>query len=99
METARVSLNADELWLLHAMLASGEASPSHVGMLLDPKTLPAGSPPWERVCAAVDRLSARGLIQAKPVHTFGIGTGAPTQFTGTKFTDKGLLSVAALESP
>ena len=95
MSAAQVPLKPDDLWLLHTMLASGEAGPSHVGMLLDPKLLPAGSPSWERVCGAMDRLVARSLIRAKPVHTFG--AGAPTQFAAARLTDKGLMFVMTLK--
>jgi hypothetical protein len=88
-------LNANELWLLHTLVASGQANPSDIGVLLKPKTLIAGSPDWESVCAAIDGLVAMGLIVARPQHTFG--SGKPDHFLGVRLTNKGILLIRSME--
>jgi len=91
-----ISLTADETWLLHTLLASGQANPSDVGAFIQPSTLPAQSPSWPRVRAAVDGLVALELIEAKAQHA--LGSPHPVHFINVRFTRKGLLLVRNLPS-
>ena len=90
------SLTANELWLLHTMLAGGEANPSDAGMSIGPDTIPAGSPTWPEVRAAVDGLVARDLIEATP-NVYFESKGKASSFSNVRFKKEGFLLIRRLK--